>query len=101
LGIVGGLVVGKAVGVFSASWLLIRFTSARLPAGASWVQFFGVCVLCGVGFTMSLFIGGLAFENEAASYDTQLKLGVLLGSVISGILGSLILVMASAKTREP
>ena len=101
LGIVAGLVVGKAVGVFSASWLLIRFTSARLPAGANWVQFFGVCVLCGVGFTMSLFIGGLAFENEAASYDTQLKLGVLLGSVISGLLGSLILITASAKTRKP
>jgi Na+:H+ antiporter, NhaA family len=97
LGIVSGLVVGKAVGVFSASWLMIRFTSARLPAGASWVQFFGVCVLCGVGFTMSLFIGGLAFEGEAASYDTQLKLGVLLGSVISAVIGSLILIMASAK----
>jgi Na+:H+ antiporter, NhaA family len=97
LGIMVGLVVGKAVGVFSASWLMIRFTSARLPAGASWVQFFGVCVLCGVGFTMSLFIGGLAFEGEAASYDAQLKLGVLLGSVISAVLGSLILITASAK----
>jgi NhaA family Na+:H+ antiporter len=101
LGIIVGLVVGKAVGVFCASWLMIRFTSARLPVGANWLQFFGVCVLCGVGFTMSLFIGGLAFEGEASSYDTQLKLGVLVGSIISGILGSLILIMASPETGSP
>jgi Na+:H+ antiporter, NhaA family len=101
LGIVAGLVLGKAVGVFGVSWLMIRFTSARLPAGANWVQYFGVCVLCGVGFTMSLFIGELAFEGEAARYDTQLKLGVLLGSVISAALGSLILIMASAKKAVP
>jgi Na+:H+ antiporter, NhaA family len=101
LGIIVGLVFGKAVGVFGASWLMIRLTSARLPAGATWIQFFGVCVLCGVGFTMSLFIGGLAFEGEAASYDTQLKLGVLVGSIISGILGSLILILASGRTVSP
>jgi NhaA family Na+:H+ antiporter len=53
LGITAGLLLGKAVGVFGASWLLIRFGGARLPAAASWQQFFGVCVLCGVGFTMS------------------------------------------------
>jgi Na+:H+ antiporter, NhaA family len=100
LGIIAGLVIGKAVGVFSASWLLIRFTSARLPAGASWVQFFGACVLCGVGFTMSLFIGGLAFENEAASYETQLKLGVLLGSAISAVIGSLILIFSGSDSKN-
>jgi Na+:H+ antiporter, NhaA family len=100
LGIIAGLVIGKAVGVFSASWLMIRFTSARLPVGASWVQFFGVCVLCGVGFTMSLFIGGLAFEGEAASYDTQLKLGVLLGSAISAVVGSLILIFSGSGSKK-
>jgi Na+:H+ antiporter, NhaA family len=91
LGIAAGLLFGKAIGVFGASWLLVRHAGARLPAGADWRQFFGVCVLCGVGFTMSLFIGGLAFEGQSAGYETQLKIGVLGGSLLSGILGSLML----------
>jgi NhaA family Na+:H+ antiporter len=91
LGITAGLLLGKAVGVFGAAWLMIRFTKARLPDQASWIQFFGVCVLCGVGFTMSLFIGGLAFAGQGAAFETQLKLGVLLGSILSGVLGALIL----------
>ncbi len=91
LGITAGLLLGKAVGVFGASWLMIRFTKARLPDQASWMQFFGVCVLCGVGFTMSLFIGGLAFAGQGAEFETQLKLGVLLGSILSVVLGALIL----------
>lgn len=101
LGITVGLLFGKAIGVFGAAWLMIRFTNARLPDQANWMQFFGVCVLCGVGFTMSLFIGGLAFEGQGAAFDTQLKLGVLAGSIISGIVGSLILVVASARTVSP
>lgn len=95
LGIALGLVLGKAVGVFGASWLLMRATGAGLPAGASVQQFFGVCVLCGVGFTMSLFIGGLAFSGQGADYDTQLKLGVLGGSLIAGVLGSALLLTAT------
>jgi Na+:H+ antiporter, NhaA family len=91
LGIAAGLLLGKALGVFGASWLMIRFTLARLPDQASWLQFLGVCVLCGVGFTMSLFIGGLAFAGPGAVFETQLKLGVLLGSVLSAVVGSLIL----------
>ena len=91
LGIVSGLVAGKASGVFSASWLLICFAGAKLPAEASWMQFFGVCVLCGVGFTMSLFIGALAFEGEGAGYEAQVKLGVLCGSLLSAILGAALL----------
>jgi len=96
LGITAGLLVGKAVGVFGASWLLIRFAGARLPAGAGWSQFFGVCLLCGVGFTMSLFIGALAFAGQDAAYETQLKLGVLCGSLLSGVLGALMLLRTSA-----
>ena len=84
LGITAGLLLGKAVGVFGASWLLIRFAGARLPDQSSWRQFFGVCLLCGVGFTMSLFIGSLAFQGQGANYDTQVKLGVLCGSILSG-----------------
>ena len=91
MGIIAGLLFGKAIGVFGAAWLMIRFTNTQLPDQASWMQFFGVCVLCGVGFTMSLFIGGLAFAGQGAEFETQLKLGVLMGSILSGIFGSLIL----------
>ena len=91
LGIAAGLVFGKAVGVFGFSWLLIKLAGARLPAGASVGQFFGVCVLCGIGFTMSLFIGGLAFEGQAPAFESQLKIGVLGGSLLAGVLGSLML----------
>lgn len=97
LGIALGLVAGKALGVFGTSWLLVRAGWAQAPGGASWRQFFGVCVLCGIGFTMSLFIGGLAFEGLGAQYETQLKLGVLGGSIIAGLLGTLILVRNGAK----
>ena len=79
-GIAIGLVAGKAIGVFGASWLLIRLTGASLPAESNTRQFFGVCVLCGIGFTMSLFIGGLAFAGQDPVYETEVKLGVLGGS---------------------
>jgi Na+:H+ antiporter, NhaA family len=86
-GIALGLLLGKATGVFGASWLLMRFGGAALPQGATRLQFFAVCVLCGIGFTMSLFIGGLAFEGLGAEIETQLKLGVLVGSLLSALLG--------------
>ena len=94
LGIALGLVLGKAVGVFGASWLLVKLTGAELPAEASTRQFFGVCVLCGIGFTMSLFIGGLAFAGNDPGYETQVKLGVLGGSLIAGVLGVALLLGA-------
>ena len=100
LGIALGLVAGKAIGVFGAAWLLARFAGADLPAGASTRQFFGVCVLCGIGFTMSLFIGGLAFTGQGAAYETQVKLGVLCGSLLAGLLGAAFLLSARpASTR--
>jgi len=97
LGIAAGLVLGKAIGVFGSSWLLSVMAGAELPAGANRMQLFGVCVLCGVGFTMSLFIGGLAFEGQGPGYDTQVKLGVLGGSLIAGVLGTLILMRAERR----
>ena len=87
LGIALGLVAGKTIGVFGAATLLMRATGSGLPAGATTRQFFGVCVLCGIGFTMSLFIGGLAFAGSDPAYETQVKLGVLGGSLIAGLLG--------------
>jgi len=96
LGIAAGLVVGKSIGVFGMCWLMIRAGFAELPVGASWRQLFGVCVVCGIGFTMSLFIGTLAFEGLDPSYETQLKFGVLAGSLIAGTLGTLVLWRGSA-----
>jgi NhaA family Na+:H+ antiporter len=97
LGIAAGLVLGKAVGVFGASWLLTTVTRTEMPSGANRWQFFGVCVLCGIGFTMSLFIGGLAFDGQGPAFDTQVKLGVLGGSLVAGVLGTWILVRAERR----
>ena len=91
LGIALGLVAGKAVGVFGTSWLLIASGIGERPAQATWTQFAGVAVLCGIGFTMSLFIGSLAFEGQGPAYELQLKLGVLGGSLVAALLGSAIL----------
>jgi NhaA family Na+:H+ antiporter len=91
LGIALGLIAGKAIGVYGASWLMIRLRLAAKPANATPRQHFGVCVLCGIGFTMSLFIGGLAFEGLDPSYETRVKLGVLTGSILAGALGTLVL----------
>jgi Na+:H+ antiporter, NhaA family len=88
-GIALGLVVGKQVGVFGAMLLAIRFGLARLPAGVSWVQLWGLACLTGIGFTMSLFIGSLAFDSDATM--DQVKIGVLAGSLLAGLLGYLVL----------
>ncbi len=94
LGILLGLVMGKVAGVFGSLALLVRLGWAARPAGASWRQCLGVAVLCGVGFTMSLFIGGLAFEGLDPAYELRVKLGVLAGSLLSGLLGAAILLTA-------
>jgi len=99
LGIAAGLLVGKPLGVFCFSWLLIRFCGARLPDQSSWLQFAGVAALCGVGFTMSLFIGALAFDGLDAAYASQVKIGVLLGSALSATLGILLL-LSPARTNQ-
>jgi NhaA family Na+:H+ antiporter len=91
LGIAAGLVMGKTAGIFGSCWLMIRSGWAHMPAGANYRQLFGISAVCGIGFTMSLFIGALAFEGFGPEFDTQLKLGVLLGSLISGTIGVLIL----------
>ena len=92
LGITLGLLVGKATGVFGATWCMVRLGWAERPAEANWAQVFGVSLLAGIGFTMSLFIGGLAFEGQAAEYETRVKLGVLGGSLLAATLGAWVLV---------
>jgi NhaA family Na+:H+ antiporter len=89
LGVALGLIFGKQLGVLAAVVLATRTGLARLPAGATWLQMYGVSLLCGIGFTMSLFIGLLAFETAAQQEAT--KLGVLLGSVTCGVVGWLLL----------
>lgn len=85
LGIVLGLFIGKQFGVFVACWLAVRFGLAQLPAGSNWTSLHGVAILTGIGFTMSLFVGSLAFP--AGEYDTAVRLGVLTGSLLSAIIG--------------
>ena len=85
LGIALGLFLGKSIGVFTIVWLAIKLKFARLPAGSNWRQLFGVAALTGIGFTMSLFLSALAF-NETA-YENIARQGVLIGSLLSVLLG--------------
>ena len=94
LSVMLGLVIGKFLGVFSFSWLAIRLKVVTLPAGTSWKAFASVCVVCGIGFTVSMFIADLSYAGlgaEGAALLDQAKLGVLFGSVISAVLGCLLL----------
>ena len=97
MGVALGLFVGKQVGVFGFATIAIRLRLAVMPAGANGVQLYGIALLCGIGFTMSLFIGLLAFANAPALQDAT-KLGVLLGSVTSAVCGALLLRWRSAPT---
>jgi NhaA family Na+:H+ antiporter len=87
LGIAAGLLLGKTVGVFGASAIAIGLGWARFPGGAGWGALLGVSVLCGIGFTMSLFIAGLAFEGAGAEFAVQTRLGVLGGSLLAALFG--------------
>jgi Na+:H+ antiporter, NhaA family len=104
LGIATGLFVGKQLGIFGICWLTIKTGLAKLPEGATWIQLYGVSLLCGIGFTMSLFIGTLAFEDQPLQYQTSVKVGVLMGSIISALLGAFLLAKTgnknSAKQEE-
>jgi len=90
MGILLGLFLGKQLGVFGFSWVAIRLGLAKLPEGSNWRQFYGVSVLTGIGFTMSLFITSLAFSNDSLFQFTD-RLAILLGSFASGFLGYLLL----------
>lgn len=92
LGVAAGLVVGKLIGVFGTVGLLVKTGLADLPAAASWSQTLGVSLLCGIGFTMSLFIGLLAFDDPAL--QDRVKFGILAGSAIAGLAGYLVLRVA-------
>ena len=99
LGIMVGLFIGKQVGVFGFSWLAIKSGIATLPKDATWMTLYGVAVLTGIGFTMSLFVDSLAY-NDTKIFHFSDKLAILLGSLFSGVLGYIILKMASKKNKD-
>lgn len=90
LGIAAGLFIGKQVGIFGSIWLSAKLRFATPPGGATWLQLYAVAMLCGIGFTMSLFIGGLAFPGNEELVD-EVKIGVLSGSILSAVIGFTIL----------
>ncbi|MGB1722478.1 MAG: Na+/H+ antiporter NhaA [Paracoccaceae bacterium] len=98
LGIAVGLFLGKQIGVFLATWIGVKSGIARLPENVSWKHVYGVACLTGVGFTMSLFIGSLAFTT--ADVMNAVRLGVVLGSVLSGIIGYLLLKSAAHHSAQ-
>lgn len=91
LGIICGLFFGKQLGVFLFSALAIKTKIAKLPRGVNWGHLYGLGLICGIGFTMSLFLGDLSFENAPIQVENFVKIGVLVGSLLSGIVGALIL----------
>ena len=94
LSVMLGLVLGKFIGVFSFSWLAIKMNIVKLPANTTWKAFASVCVVCGIGFTVSMFIADLSYAGlgaEGAALLAEAKLGVLVGSVVSAVLGCVLL----------
>ncbi len=98
LGVVFGLFVGKQVGVFLFTWLAVRFAGAVLPDGVTWKQVYGAACVAGIGFTMSLFVSGLAFGDPALVDEA--KIGILAGSIVSGIWGAFVLSRVLPRTSQ-
>ena len=99
LGIVCGLFVGKQLGVMAVTWLSIQTTRwARLPLETDWLTFYGVALLCGIGFTMSLFLGTLSFQGQN-DHINQVRLGVMAGSILSGLVGAGVLALAARRNQ--
>ncbi|MGV1682086.1 Na+/H+ antiporter NhaA [Sphingopyxis sp. NJF-3] len=90
LGIAAGLFLGKQIGIFGSVWLSVRFGIAGRLRGATWLQVYGVALLCGIGFTMSLFIGGLAFPGNVLLVE-EAKIGILMGSLVAALAGFAVL----------
>ncbi len=99
LGIAGGLFLGKQLGIVGAIALAETLGIAKRPGGVSWAQIYGVALLAGIGFTMSLFIGGLAFPGDKL-LETELKIGVLGGSILSAVAGFVVLLFAAKSKKE-
>lgn len=101
MGIAAGLLLGKTVGVFGLTWLAVRSGLAALPQGANWGQVLAVAILCGIGFTMSLFVGSLAFVPGSSDYAGMDRMGILTGSILAALIGYAVMAMASRKPTTP
>ena len=99
LGVAAGLLIGKPLGVFGVTALLIGLKVSRRPTGAKWIDLFGISLLCGIGFTMSLFIGELAFPATGPG-PAQVRLGVIAGSILSTLAGAGVLAWSQARRGE-
>ena len=97
MGIAAGLLLGKTVGVLGFTWVAIKTGLAVLPQGANWGQVLGVAILCGIGFTMSLFVGSLAFLPGSSEYAGMDRMGILTGSILAALIGYAVTAMASRK----
>lgn len=97
IGIALGLIIGKQVGIFGFCWLSIKLGLTKLPNNMTWLSLYGVSAICGIGFTMSLFIGSLAFEETGVNLLFDERLGIIIGSAVSGVLGYAILRLALRK----
>jgi len=91
IGIAFGLFFGKQMGIFGLCWLSIKLKIANLPTGTNWLSLYGTAILCGIGFTMSLFIGSLAFEETGVNLLFDDRLGIIIGSLFSGAVGYIVL----------
>jgi NhaA family Na+:H+ antiporter len=98
MGIAVGLLLGKMLGVFGLTWLAVKIGIATLPQGANWGQVLGVAILCGIGFTMSLFVGSLAFVPGASEYAGMDRMGILTGSILAAVIGYAVTAVASRKS---
>ena len=96
LGILCGLFFGKQIGVFLFSFISVKLKLAEMPTNSNWIKFYGVGILTGIGFTMSLFVGNLAFA-ENVQYISGVKIGVLSGSLLSTVFGYVLLLVATKK----
>ncbi|MDN7142611.1 Na+/H+ antiporter NhaA [Pseudomonas sp. JQ170] len=97
MGIAVGLLLGKTIGVFGLTWMSVKLGIAALPANANWGQVLGVAILCGIGFTMSLFVGSLAFVPGSSEYAGMDRMGILTGSILAALIGYTITALASRK----
>ncbi len=99
LGITAGLLLGKTLGVFGFTWLIIQTGWAKLPQDANWGQILGLSILCGIGFTMSLFVGSLAFVPEVSVYAGMDRVGILTGSILAALIGYATCYLSSRPAR--
>lgn len=99
IGVAAGLIIGKFSGILFFCWIMVKFRLSKLPEGANWKHIAGVALLAGIGFTMSLFISGLAFENPV--FIDQAKYGILIASIFAGILGTIVLKNVGKSSSDP